>query len=130
MTLNRLDHVNIRTSNLEAMTRWYESVLGLESGDRPDFSFPGAWLYLGEFPIVHLVGVVDEPANDQPKIEHFAIQAEGYGNFIDHLDKHSVAYRTAIVPGFGIVQVNFYDPDGNHIHVDFSVEDAGDRLQP
>jgi hypothetical protein len=28
------------------------------------------------------------------------------------------------VPGFGTVQVNVHDPDGNHIHVDFAPAEA------
>ncbi|WP_371933297.1 VOC family protein [Ruegeria discodermiae] len=55
MPIRRLDHVNVVTSNLEEMVAWYETVLGLRSGPRPDFSFGGAWLCAGDAPIVHLV---------------------------------------------------------------------------
>jgi hypothetical protein len=28
-------------------------------------------------------------------------------------------FRRVAVPGFPIVQINIWDPDGNHLHVDF-----------
>ncbi len=36
-----LDHFNIRTRNLADTVRFYEDVLGLEKGARPNFAFPG-----------------------------------------------------------------------------------------
>ena len=42
-----LDHFNIRTRNLADTVRFYEDVLGLEKGARPNFAFPGAWMYSG-----------------------------------------------------------------------------------
>jgi len=58
MPLKQLDHVNIRTNNLAEMVRWYSEVLGLHSGPRPDFPFGGAWMYLGDQPVVHLVEIL------------------------------------------------------------------------
>ena len=45
MTVGVLDHFNIRTRKLADTVRFYEDVLGLEKGDRPNFAFPGAWMY-------------------------------------------------------------------------------------
>ena len=124
-TLRAFDHVNVRTASVEAMAAWYARVLGLEAGPRPPFPFPGAWLYLGDRAIVHLVGTAITPAaaERELRLEHFALEAEGLGAFIDRLDATGTAYRIGITPGDppagGIVQVNIADPDGNHIHVDF-----------
>ncbi len=119
MPLEAFDHVNVRTANLDAMVDWYGRVLGMPAGRRPEFGFPGAWLYLGDQALVHLVGVEVAPASVEPQIEHFAIRASGLEKFLAHLEKEAVAYELAEVPGFGITQVNIFDPDGNHIHVDF-----------
>ena len=124
MALQAFDHVNIITANLDAMVKWYENVLGLRSGKRPDFPFPGAWIYLGDQAIIHLVGATQDRQSVEPKIEHFAIRASGLQEFLAHLDKHDTAYQLADVPGFGITQVNIHDPDGNHIHIDFRVGES------
>jgi len=123
MPLTAFDHVNVRTANLAAMIAWYDRVLGMKSGKRPDFPFPGAWLYLADQAILHLVGVADEPASVEPKIEHFALRAEGLDDFLAHLRAEGVQARVGEIKDFGITQVNIHDPDGNHIHIDFAVTD-------
>lgn len=124
MQLERLDHVNLRTANLEAMVDWYRDVLGMRAGTRPPFPFPGAWLYVGDAPAVHLIGVAEAPAALDPKIEHFAFFASGLAKFLLDLARQGVPFNTARVPGGGAFQVNVYDPDGNHIHVDFAADEA------
>lgn len=125
MRLTGFDHVNVRTANLDSMVKWYDRVLGLKSGNRPDFRFPGAWLYLGDDAIIHLVAVEGEPASVEPKIEHFAIRAEGMQDFLNHLRAEGVEARVAVIEDFEITQVNIHDPDGNHIHIDFIGEALG-----
>ncbi|AXT27491.1 hypothetical protein D1823_13450 [Ruegeria sp. AD91A] len=61
MRIERLDHVNIVTTKLSDMVTWYEEVLGLRLGARPDFPFPGAWLYAGDDAVLHLVGQEGTP---------------------------------------------------------------------
>ena len=123
MELGRLDHVNVRTANLENMVSWYERMLGMKSGDRPNFPFPGAWMYIGDQAVVHLVGVAGEPGagSEVPlKLEHFAFRATGFTDMVARLDAAGERYHVNAVPGAPIVQINIWDPDGNHIHVDFA----------
>ena len=123
MRMLRLDHVNVRTSNLAEMIRFYEDILGLKSGDRPNFPFPGAWIYVGESPIIHLVGVDEECESIEPKIEHFALQATGLPEFTEKLTQVGIPHSIDSVPGVPIVQVNLEDVDGNHIHIDFHADE-------
>ena len=127
MPLTRFDHVNVRTDNLDRMVTWYGEILGLRPGKRPDFGFPGAWLYLDDQAFVHLVGSTQKPqAGGNVTLEHFAFKAKDMPAFLTKLAAHDVVYSIDEVPGFPVVQVNFHDPDGNHIHVDFdSSEHAG-----
>lgn len=125
MKMHRLDHVNIRTSNLQKMIDWYDRILGLKTGWRPDFGFPGAWIYIGDQAIIHLVQVAQECASVEPKIEHFAIQATGYKEFAGRLKDNDIAHTVDSVPGAPIFQVNLKDFDGNHIHIDFDVSESG-----
>ena len=128
MALKKLDHVNLRTQNLDAMVEWYGRVLDMHPGDRPPFPFPGAWLYANGAAMVHLVGVKNEPAPYRPdaQLEHFAISAEGLDTFLAHLRKQKIAYRCGVLPEMGIQQVNIHDHDGNHIHVDFAATEKAD----
>ncbi|MBV2361226.1 VOC family protein [Thalassococcus sp. CAU 1522] len=124
MSVSRIDHVNLRTNQLRAMVDWYGAVLGLTPGARPDFGFPGAWLYAGEQALVHLVEVHSEATGSEVdlKLEHFALTATGLSDFQAMLDQRGIKYRRSAVPGTEIVQINIWDPDGNHIHVDFTGE--------
>jgi catechol 2,3-dioxygenase-like lactoylglutathione lyase family enzyme len=124
MPLRYLDHVNIRTANLDAMRRFYEEILGLRAGPRPSFSFGGAWLYCGDRAAVHLVDVGRQPQGMEPRIEHFAFWAEGLAGFLEDLRAQRVEYRLTTVPDTGNTQVNVYDPDGNHIEIQFAAEEA------
>lgn len=125
MPVTAFDHVNIRTANLDAMVAFYGEVLGLHPGRRPDFPFPGAWLYLGDAALVHLVGVETPPVTGGPiALEHVAFRATDIDAFCATLEGLGVAHSIDPVPGFPVRQVNFRDPDGNHIHVDFATEPA------
>lgn len=123
MPLTAFDHVNLRTTQLDDMIAWYGDVLGLTPGWRPDFPFPGAWLYLGDRALVHLVEVDGTPqSGGDLSLEHFALRASDMGGFVAALDQKGIAHEivdSAILP---VVQVNIWDPDGNHIHVDFDRE--------
>lgn len=119
------DHVNVRTGNLDAMVAFYGDILDLRPGKRPDFGFPGAWLYLGDQAYIHLVSSNAAPqAGGNVTLEHFAFRARGLAAFRARLDAKGIAHTLDAVPGFPIVQVNFHDPDGNHIHVDFDAAEA------
>ena len=123
MQVKQLDHVNIQTANVDAMVEWYGRVLNMPSGKRPPFDFPGAWLYCGDHPVVHLVGVASSLRQGY-QLEHFALSASGFKDFLDRLNRDGERYEARRVPGNGVVQVNVWDPDGNHIHIDFPPEDA------
>lgn len=125
MALTKLDHVNLRTARLDEMRAFYGEVLGMTEGPRPPFGFGGAWLYCGGQATVHLVEVARQPAPDGDlRLEHFAFAATGLAAFLALLKRRGEAYRIGVVPGFGTIQVNIHDPDGNHIHVDFPAAEA------
>ena len=122
MQIGRLDHVNVRTAQLDTMINWYTEILGLRLGPRPNFPFPGAWMYSGEDAVVHLVGVEGEPgagAEQDLRLEHFALAATGRGSFEQKLQAAGEKFETVDLTEVGITQYNIWDPDGNHIHIDF-----------
>ncbi len=125
--IRRLDHVNVRTANLEGLVRFYSDALGLERGERPPLGFPGAWMYAGDQAVIHLVGV---EAARQPEgallLEHFAFSASGLDEFLARLTRLGVEFEQSRQAGTGNVVINLRDPDGNRLHVDFTASEAGD----
>ncbi len=95
----------------------------MRGGRRPDFPSPGAWGYAGA---AHLVGIDDAPGAGSEaalKLEHFAFGARGRAEFEARLRALDERYERNDIPGFGLVQINLWDPDGNHIHVDFPADE-------
>lgn len=124
MEINRLEHVNLRTRDIEKMETWYFDILGLKAGYRPPFNTVGRWLYSGEYPIVHLLEVPDQELCEDPTNEHFAISAKGLKSLIGKLNEREIPFWPVRVPDIRIYQINFTDPDGNNMHIDFPPEEA------
>jgi len=120
MPLVYLDHVNLRTANVTGLVEFYTAVLGLTLGNRPAFSFGGAWLYCGDRAVVHLVEV-EEPPNPsgELRLEHFAFVAQDYDALVRTLESRAIPYRASKQFGSETRQINLRDPDGNRVHVDF-----------
>src|SRR4051812_1688227 len=83
MSINRLDHVSIRTHDLDATHNFYADVLGLSVGPRPNFPFPGVWLYQDQQAVVHVIGV--DPNDSSGLADYLGDRkgddAGGSGNF-------------------------------------------------
>ena len=113
---------------------------GLRDGDRPPFSFPGAWLYAGDKAILHLVSETGRDAQGSGAIDHVAINCADIRGTIDRLKADSVPHEVRKVPARPLQQVFIHDPDGVMIELNFWDEAdvpeidtsgamAGDRLR-
>lgn len=123
--IKQLGHVNIQTTELTMMEDWYCRILGLEKGYRPPFTVSGAWLYAAGHAMVHLVEVSRPPdRSDNPELEHFSMTATGLSSLLERLVKDNISYYPERTPETRILQVNFNDPEGNHMHIDFPPEEA------
>ena len=130
MAMFWLDHVNIRTSKLDEMSGFYEGVLGLKRGKRPNFQFGGAWHYCGTNAIVHLVESVKKIKPGEAQVEHFALRAGGSMKaFQRKLRDHDAPYEMLPLLEINMIQVNVFDPDGNKIEVQYAATD-NDDLEP
>ena len=114
-----------RTVNLAAMVAWYDAALGIKAGHRPDFPVPGAWLYLGEACVLHLIEADPAPMvhaeGESLRMEHIAFRAEGMADFLANLKRIGTEYRLFPFDSAGIVLVFLRDPDGNRLHIDFTM---------
>ena len=129
MTIERLDHVNVRTANLEAMRSFYLTALELE--DEPaDGPRRGYRLSIGHQCVIHLI---EAPSTDRvaaPQLEHFAFRAHGLAEVMTRLDRLGLAYNLNPGAGHGIVQLNLRDPDDNRLHLDFPIEEYRPGMVP
>ena len=133
MPLSRLDHYSIRTARLAETEQFYTSVLGMEVGPRPNFPFPGVWLYQGGIAVVHVVGI--DPSNPDGLKQYLGDKAgsdTGTGT-IDHVafvgsDVEAmraqfrglgIAYRDRTVPNMNLEQVFLEDPNGITVELNF-----------
>jgi catechol 2,3-dioxygenase-like lactoylglutathione lyase family enzyme len=122
MSVGVLDHFNIRTRNLGATVRFYEDVLGLEKGPRPNFAFPGAWMYSEGRAVVHLVDIspTDEAQTpDSGVVHHVAFVSRGFKGMKQRLQTKGVEFESREVPGGDLWQIFVTDPNGVMIELNY-----------
>ena len=107
----KLNHVLVRTTDLDAMHRFWTAVIGLEQTTRPPFPFRGEWFGIDGTPFVHVVE--DRSVNSSAgPIAHVALEGADYASLIRSLKQHDVHYQEKDVPLSGERQVFVAGPDG------------------
>ena len=118
-----LDHVNILTNDVEACRQFYIDVLGFEEGFRPDFGFPGLWIYLGGAPVVHFIQSKKQQPLNSGTIDHIAFRAHNYEKFAARLKANKVKFNDQSVPGMDLHQIFCFDPHGIKVEFNFEGQD-------
>lgn len=132
-----LDHCAIRTTRLEESRRFYEGLLGLEVGPRPDLPVPGYWLYDGERPVVHLIELPETAREDVFGEPLTADSAPGVRNGVDHLafrvvgldatrgrlQDAGLAYKEMAIAQLRLTQLFVRDPNGITAELNFFLDD-------
>ena len=114
----RLHHVNIVTGDLERTIAFYRDVLGLRLGERPDFGFPGAWLYDEDKPAVHLNGAAEPPSHQANAFDHVAFSTNDLNAMLARLEAAGVPYYgLRPLPDGRSRQCFLKDPNGITIEV-------------
>lgn len=134
-----LNHFSIRTLDLAATRDFYVSVLGLQEGPRPEFPFPGYWLYQGPLDVyanaaVHLIGIdakdssglegyLGDRAQGELRgsgaLDHVAFFATELAATLQRLNAMGIAVRQRDVPGLGLHQLFLDDPNGIVVELNF-----------
>lgn len=113
-----IHHVSRVTRDLERSRTFYCDVLGFEPIPRPNFSFPGAWLFNYGLQI-HLIQTPEplEPPITEVgmRADHIAFRVSDIDAVEQLLNERGIAFRSSTVPQTGVRQIFFLDPDGNHI---------------
>jgi catechol 2,3-dioxygenase-like lactoylglutathione lyase family enzyme len=120
MTVKLLDHVNIHTADLAGTVDFYVDVIGLEQGARPTtLARPGAWLYCGGRPLIHLNENEQSRPGGTGPIDHVAFETEGYERVASKLTERGVTFQTKELPDFRIRQIFVHDPNGVKLELNF-----------
>lgn len=109
-----LDHVTMRTHDLEATRGFLEKLLDLKPGFRPPFPFPRYWLYATEEPLVHLIPAQDGPAvrGGGDAIDHVGFRLTDHGAYVRKLDDMGVEYSRMELPELGERRLFVSTPGG------------------
>ena len=118
-----LDHVNILTPNVEQCRKFYVDALGFEEGFRPDFGFPGLWLYLEGAPVLHFIETDDSLPDNSGTIDHIAFRAHNFDKFTARLAKNGIKFEDREIPGMDLHQLFCFDPHGIKVEFNFEGQD-------
>ena len=134
-----LNHFSIRSLEIEKTTDFYSKLLGLKVGPRPEFPFPGIWLYNGDDSswsnaVLHLIAIDKNDPNGLKKylgerdpsslhgsgaVDHIAFFATGLEEKIALLKQVKVPYRERTVPVIGLHQIFLDDPNDIVIELNY-----------
>ena len=121
----RMDHFTIVTDQLDATRDFYVQVLGLVEGPRPPFPVPGFWLYAGNQPVLHVVGVARMPEPRRGVLDHMAFHSQGLQTMWAHLEHHGVHFKVIRAPGDQRTwQLFMQDPNGVEVELDFDASEV------
>lgn len=114
LELLHLNHISLRTKNLDASRRFYVDVLGCREISRPAFSFRGAWLFMAgfQFHLIEDLSTQDAPEGINTRENHVAFAVEDVDAMEQRLVAHGVPYKRNLIPDRGVRQLFFRDPDG------------------
>ena len=118
----QLNHVAIHVADVEKSVAFYRDVLGLVRIERPDFNFPGAWLYSDGRAIVHLVDLSPSSEPQKPDsgvVHHVAFISRGFRAMKERLRGKGVSFDSREVPGGDVWQIFIRDPNGVMIELNY-----------
>jgi catechol 2,3-dioxygenase-like lactoylglutathione lyase family enzyme len=118
-----LDHVTIRTRDLEATRSFLLTVFDLEEGPRPLAirHIPGHWLYSEGHPLVHIIGSQgDKVDRSVEAIDHVGLRMKGYAEFRKKLDQLRIRYSTVDLADLQERRLFFHAPGGPLLEAVFS----------
>ena len=138
-----LNHFSIRSLEIEKTTEFYCNLLGLTIGPRPEFPFPGVWLYKGDESswanaVLHLIAIDKNDPNGLKQylgerdpsslygsgaVDHIAFFATGLEEKITLLKQLKISYRERTVPILKLHQIFFNDPNGIVIELNYPAEE-------
>lgn len=125
MQLVDIQHVAIKTQDLEATNAFYTEVLGMTLAHRPEFDFPGSWLNIGSTMFHVMAGYAGldkdgKSPNGGASVDHIALEASGFDSFKQNFETRGIDWRQFDIPDAGLWQLFLHDPNGILIELNFT----------
>jgi catechol 2,3-dioxygenase-like lactoylglutathione lyase family enzyme len=127
MAVSGMNHFTILTDDVPHTVDFYARLLGLADGPRPNLGFPGAWLYVGDTAILHVVGGKSRADLRSGVIDHMAFTAQGLADTLATLITYNIEHTCRRQIGTQLWQVFFFDPNGARVELDFSADEVHPR---
>lgn len=124
MPVTEINHINLRANRdmMHVMRDFYCNIVGLKVGPRTATTSYGFWLYIGDNDVVHIAeynkGVGAPNLNVNGTFDHVSFTCTDMPSMEAHLTAHSVSYTTRVLLN-SVRQINFKDPAGNGIELNF-----------
>jgi len=120
-----MNHFTVLTDDLDGTLAFYVDLLGLKVGHRPNLGFSGAWLYVGDSAVLHVIAGRDLPAQRFGVIDHMAFSAKGLASVKARLDAAAIPYELRRQRESNTWQLFCHDPSGAKVELDFDAAEAG-----
>jgi catechol 2,3-dioxygenase-like lactoylglutathione lyase family enzyme len=125
MPVTEMNHFTVLTDDLERTRAFYVGMLGLREGPRPPLGFPGAWLYAGERPVLHVIAGRALPPDRSGVLDHMAFSATGVADITTRLATAGIAYDLRRQAETNVWQLFVFDPNGARVELDFDANEPG-----
>jgi catechol 2,3-dioxygenase-like lactoylglutathione lyase family enzyme len=119
MAIVGMNHFTVLSDDLDRTKSFYMGLLGLTEGPRPNFSFPGAWLYCGEQAVLHIIAGRPLPSDPHGVLDHMAFSAKDLQGTARILKGHGIEYELRKLDRPNVWQLFCYDPSGARVELDF-----------
>ena len=125
MPVTEINHINLRANRdmMHVLRDFYCDIVGLKVGPRVATTSYGFWLYIGDNDVVHIaeynkgVGAPDLHVNGT--YDHVSFTCTDMSGMEAHLQTKQIPYTTRLLNN-GVKQINFKDPAGNGIELNFN----------
>jgi len=119
MPATGMNHFTVLARDLDVTRDFYVDVVGLVEGYRPNLGFPGAWLYIGDAAVLHIVAGRTLPADPRGVLDHIAFSAHELSGTVRRLEAMGIEYDLRRQPDSGVWQLFCFDPNGARVELDF-----------